>query len=75
LDADDLEAARSASHRVKGSARTIGCDQLAAQLQQVESACRSEDKPSASEAQADIMQQLPALLAQLNSFSEANTRL
>lgn len=75
LDADDLEAARSASHRIKGSARTIGCNLLAAQLQQIETACRSEDKPNASETLTDVMQQLPALLAQLQSFSETHTRL
>ncbi|MGD9860703.1 MAG: ATP-binding protein [Marinobacterium sp.] len=75
LDADDLEAARSASHRIKGSARTIGCNLLAAQLQQIETACRSENKPSASKAMTDVTKQLPDLLEQLNSFSEANTLL
>jgi CheY-like chemotaxis protein/HPt (histidine-containing phosphotransfer) domain-containing protein len=75
LNADDLEAARSASHRIKGSARTIGCNLLAAQLQQIETACRSENKPSASKAMTDVTKQLPDLLEQLNSFSEANTLL
>jgi len=75
LDADDLEAARAASHRIKGSARTIGCDLLAATLQQLETACRSEDKGSAIQALEAVMQQLPDLLQRLHLFSQAHTRL
>jgi CheY-like chemotaxis protein/HPt (histidine-containing phosphotransfer) domain-containing protein len=75
LDADDLEAARAASHRIKGSARTIGCNLLAATLQQLETACRSEDKGSAIQAQEAVMQQLPDLLQTLHRFSQAHTRL
>ena len=54
---------------------TIGCNLLAAQLQQIETACRSESKPGASKAMTDVMKQLPDLLEQLKSFSEANTLL
>ena len=75
LDADDLEAARSAAHRIKGSARTVGCEQLAASLQHVETACRRDDKSGATQALDGLMQQLPALQGELLSFSETHTRL
>jgi len=68
LEATALEAARARAHRIKGSARTIGCEPLAALLQQVESACRRGEQPAAARMMAAVTEQLPALLAQLNRF-------
>jgi len=75
LDADDLEAARAVAHRIKGSARTVGCEQLAASLQLVETACRRDDKADAAQILNEFMQQLPALQAELLDFSDSHTRL
>lgn len=69
LDMADLTTASSQAHRIKGGARTLGCAQLAALLQQAETACNRGDQPAAQALLHQIEQQLPGLLERLNAFS------
>ena len=55
LDGNDLVTAGPLSHRLKGSARTCGCSQLAEYLQQIETACCRADQPAAHFTQQQIM--------------------
>lgn len=68
LDNRDLEHARDAAHRVKGSARTLRCEQLADRLQTIEHHCRAEQLEQARTAYAELEASLPALELRLLQF-------
>jgi HPt (histidine-containing phosphotransfer) domain-containing protein len=68
LEDGDLERARLAAHRVKGSARTLRCEQLAEQLQTIEHHCRAEQLGQAREAYQQLEASLPALEMRLLQF-------
>ncbi len=68
LDDSDLDRARSAAHRVKGSARTLSCEQLAEQLQTIEHHCRAEQLAQARAAYTQLEDALPALELRLLNF-------
>lgn len=68
LEDGDLERARLAAHRVKGSARTLRCEHLAEQLQTIEHHCRAEQLDQAREAYQQLEASLPALEMRLLQF-------
>ncbi|GAA0693536.1 hypothetical protein GCM10009104_21100 [Marinobacterium maritimum] len=68
LSNSDNESASSASHRVKGSARTLRCGLLAKQLETVEHFSRAGQTDQARSAYTALQQDLPALELKLLRF-------
>ncbi len=68
LKSGEHSAAGHAAHRVKGSARTLRCGQLAAQLERVERLSRAGQVDQALAAWSELQRELPRLELKLLHF-------
>lgn len=72
LQLENFDKAAAAAHRLKGSARSLQCQQLAHQLENIEHLARSRQLNKARDQFAELVTELPALELKLLHFCSQN---